>query len=83
MDLGSLFDLDGRNAVENPPKRMTWSDPNARFLSDWTINVTTKGVQESDSSSESTTYHVHKVIVSAGPRGSRYFRKLFKTIGLV
>ena len=38
--------------------------------SDWTIIVTTSEV-------DSRTYHVHKSILSVGPRSSQYFSKLF------
>jgi hypothetical protein len=83
MDLGSFY-VDGESKVEDSPKSLSWRlDPDAS-LSDWTIVVTTTVVQEEPaaSSSKSTSYHVHKNIVGAGPRGSQYFLRLFKTNGL-
>lgn len=51
-----------------PP--LSWrGDPRVN-KSDWTIVVTTN-------EHESQTYHVHKSVLSVGPRSSKYFSKLF------
>jgi len=49
---------------------LSWrGDPNLTY-SDWTIVVAT-------SEFDSRTYHVHKSILSVGPRSSKYFANLF------
>jgi len=73
LDLGSYSGDDDASA----PKKFTWKRDPSESLSDWTIVVKTKGVDESEITTN--TYHIHKHVVGAGPRGSRYFLKIFQT----
>lgn len=73
LDLGSY----GGDDDERAPKKFTWKRDPSESLSDWTIVVATKGVDTSEISTK--TYHIHKHVVGAGPRGSKYFLKLFQT----
>ena len=71
---------------------LSWRRDPEESLSDWTIivsSVSTNGYYENvdncdsnddeDNRVEMTTkYHIHKVVVGAGPRGSNYFFRLFK-----
>ena len=55
---------------------LTWRrDPKESF-SDWKIIVNSKSAK-GDGSDSPQTYHIHKAIVGAGPRGSHYFGRLF------
>jgi hypothetical protein len=54
--------------ISKVERKLSWRGEHA--FSDWTIIVTTSEV-------DSRTYHVHKSILSVGPRSSRYFSKLF------
>jgi hypothetical protein len=49
-------------------RKLSWRGEHT--YSDWTIIVTTSEV-------DSRAYHVHKSILSVGPRNSRYFSRLF------
>lgn len=49
---------------------ISWRDDPTITMSDWKIIVATKN-------DKSQTYHVHKSILSSGPRSSKYFAKLF------
>lgn len=49
----------------------TWRGDPKTTLSDWTIEVVT-------SEFDSKNYHVHKSILSTGPRSSKYFAKIFR-----
>ena len=71
---------------------LSWRRDPEESLSDWTIivsSVSTNGYYENDDNGDSnddddnrvemtTKYHIHKVVVGAGPRGSNYFFRLFK-----
>lgn len=73
LDLGSYDGDDDASA----PKKFTWNRDPSESLSDWTIIVTTKGVDKAETTSN--TYHIHKHVVGAGPRGSKHFLKLFQS----
>mmetsp|Transcript_9544 Transcript_9544/g.27213 ORF Transcript_9544/g.27213 Transcript_9544/m.27213 type:complete len:461 (-) Transcript_9544:218-1600(-) len=71
----SYFSADGdddisKTIIEAP--KLSWREDPAVTYSDWTIVVET-GHNEFDS----RTYHVHKSILSVGPRSSKYFSGLF------
>ena len=68
----SYFSADGDDDVSKVEKEVTlsWRGDPLQTFSDWTIIVAT-------SEFDSKTYHVHKSILSVGPRSSRYFSKLF------
>lgn len=68
----SYFSADGDDDVSKADAAQTLSwrgDPHLTH-SDWTIVVVT-------SEFDSRTYHVHKSILSVGPRSSKYFANLF------
>mmetsp|Transcript_10720 Transcript_10720/g.15776 ORF Transcript_10720/g.15776 Transcript_10720/m.15776 type:complete len:351 (+) Transcript_10720:114-1166(+) len=75
LDLGSYDGIQEENPA--PYKRLTWNRDPVASLSDWSIVVTSKSDKE-----EIDTYHVHKCLIGAGPRGSQYFLKLFTISGL-
>lgn len=64
----SEYGDDDVSKTEAPP--LSWRGDPLKTHSDWTIVVVT-------SEFDSRTYHVHKSILSAGPRSSRYFSNLF------
>ena len=69
----SYFSADGDDDISKvvtESKPLSWrGDPNETY-SDWTIVVATNDF-------DSRTYHVHKSILSVGPRSSKYFARLF------
>lgn len=68
----SYFSADGDDDVsktDGSPSLSWRGDPHMTH-SDWTIVVAT-------SEFDSRTYHVHKSILSVGPRSSKYFSRLF------
>jgi hypothetical protein len=67
FDLGEFH----HNGVEVlPNQKLTWRmDPN-ESLSDWTLCIQTHDHEE-------TIYHVHKAVLGADARSSKYFRRLF------
>ena len=64
---------------EPPPKDATpgqdWRGDPQETYSDWRIIVINK-----DSAFSKTVYHVHKFVLSSGPRRSEYFAKVFKNL---
>ena len=59
---------------------LSWrSDPNVTY-SDWTIEIQGKG-QASDNLS-TKVYHVHRNILSYGPKKSEYFERVFQNENL-
>jgi hypothetical protein len=58
---------------------LSWRGDPRETYSDWTIVVTTGDTAAATASDfvEEKTYHVHKSILSVGPRSSKYFAKLF------
>lgn len=74
----SYFELDGDTdelyAVESEESEeglvLSWRGDPELTLSDWRLIIVTK-------SHKPKTYHVHKRILSTGPRGSKYFTMLF------
>lgn len=68
----SYFSADGDDDVSKVEREvvLSWRGDPLQTFSDWTIIVAT-------SEFESRTYHVHKTILSVGPRSSRYFSRLF------
>lgn len=72
----SYFSAEGDDDVSKTSavQILSWrGDPQMTF-SDWTIVVAT-------SEFDSRTYHVHKSILSVGPRSSKYFANLFMEQG--
>jgi hypothetical protein len=57
--------------LDNPTARLTWTREPKDNFSDWIIVVTTATAR--------SNYFVHKNILGAGHRGSKYFNKVFKT----
>ena len=62
---------------------LSWRDPR-KTGSDWTIVVVTNSDTDDEeeeaveaAAATTTTYHVHKRILSVGPRSSRYFANVF------
>jgi len=68
----SYFSADGDDDISKVEKELvlSWRGDPLQTFSDWTIIVAT-------SEFDSRTYHVHKSILSVGPRSSRYFSRLF------
>ena len=69
----SYFAADGDDDIskaEVSPPRLSWRGDPIATHSDWIIEVVT-------SEFDSRTYHVHKSILSVGPRSSKYFANLF------
>ena len=68
----SYFSTDGDDGVSKAEREavLSWRGDPLQTFSDWTIIVAT-------SEFDSKTYHVHKSILSVGPRSSRYFSRLF------
>lgn len=64
----SEFGDDDVSKTEAPP--LSWRGDPLQTHSDWTIVVVT-------SEFDSRTYHVHRSILSVGPRSSKYFANLF------
>ena len=68
----SYFSAEGDDDVSKVERKevLSWRGDPLHTFSDWTIIVAT-------SEFDSRTYHVHKSILSVGPRSSRYFSRLF------
>ena len=68
----TYFEAEGDDDVSKVEKApaLSWRGDPMETFSDWTIIVAT-------SEFDSRTYHVHKTILSVGPRSSRYFSRLF------
>mmetsp|Transcript_17703 Transcript_17703/g.40843 ORF Transcript_17703/g.40843 Transcript_17703/m.40843 type:complete len:457 (-) Transcript_17703:149-1519(-) len=68
----SYFSTDGDDGVSKVEQEavLSWRGDPLQTFSDWTIIVAT-------SEFDSKTYHVHKSMLSVGPRSSRYFSRLF------
>ena len=67
----SYFSADGDDDVSKVERvQLSWRGDPLQTFSDWTVIVAT-------SEFDSRTYHVHKSILSVGPRSSRYFSRLF------
>lgn len=68
----SYFSADGDDDVSKADRApaLSWRGDPLTTHSDWTIIVVT-------SEFDSRTYHVHKSILSVGPRSSKYFARLF------
>lgn len=68
----SYFAAEGDDDISKVEKAaaLSWRGDPLQTFSDWTIIVAT-------SEFDSRTYHVHKTILSVGPRSSRYFSRLF------
>lgn len=68
----SYFSADGDDDISKADRApaLSWRGDPLTTHSDWTINVAT-------SEFDSRTYHVHKSILSVGPRSSKYFARLF------
>ena len=58
---------------EESEHKLSWRLDPDESLSDWTVII------ESEISSESKVYHVHKNILAVGPCKSEYFASLFRT----
>jgi hypothetical protein len=69
FDLGE-FHHDGVEVLHN--QKLTWRMDPEESLSDWTICIQTHEHEE-------TIYHVHKAVLGADARSSRYFRRLFQS----
>ena len=70
-------------------QKISWRHDPEESFSDWTIVVTSEpregneGIEtDGTPTPTSETYHVHRLVVGAGPRKSNYFLRLFKTKGL-
>ena len=73
----SYFAADGddgisKKATPESSQPLSWRGDPRKTYSDWTIVIET-----GESEFDSKTYHVHKSILSVGPRSSKYFAKLF------
>lgn len=67
-----LAESDDESAAE---EELTWRADPKESLSDWTIQVFSKG------SSTPTSYHCHKSVLAVGPRRSTYFASTFASPG--
>jgi hypothetical protein len=68
----SYFSAEGDDDISKSDRAqpLSWRGDPLATHSDWTINVAT-------SEFDCRTYHVHKSILSVGPRSSKYFARLF------
>ena len=68
----NYFSTEGDDDVSKVEKEaaLSWRGDPLHTFSDWTIIVATSEL-------DSRIYHVHKTILSVGPRSSRYFSRLF------
>jgi hypothetical protein len=68
----TYFDAEGDDDISKAERApaLSWRGDPLTTHSDWTIIVAT-------SEFDSRTYHVHKSILSVGPRSSKYFARLF------
>jgi BTB/POZ domain len=65
---GELYAWESEDQEEKTP--LSWRDDPDKTFSDWRLIVVTK-------SHKPKTYHVHKNVLSTGPRSSKYFARLF------
>jgi len=77
----NYFDVDDDELIQNDSsnsKPLAWRGDPKETHSDWTIVVKKSGKEDA-----LEKYHVHRVILAAGPRACEYFSTLFSTSAAV
>jgi len=82
VSIGDAYDSDREPPAIDDDELQTWKLDPQESHSDWTIEIVSETTTEGGKVTTKTdTYHVHKHVLSTGPRKSEYFTRLFQNEG--